>query len=369
MKNALGAFALTVLMLNLAIPAKAALENYRIMAGSEFEMLLDPAFAPFQAPLVVGAVVQVYVDGGGNVLSIVVPSAVIAQKDLFKDIRTTGAATSVPANINLWNDPGTWDLRAVNLAKAQGLFTDNPVYSPVSGGATTWQHANTGPTKLMYNNDGGFLAVQGGFGGPLSLRGSMSTLGTSVNLSVLGKNYTTWSSVSSEVRHGQALPWATGTASVRGAAYSGMWYQWATLDGYDPSGYPTAHYTRNGASTIMGAAAAYNAAGAAPVASTTTRVVNANPYDATGTTMAVESTNTYMIGKANFSSVTGMKGLGSETVTVSLVTPAIFDPGIAFAGYNSLHLNLQKIVPEPSTALLLGVGVIGLAAIGRRRRD
>ncbi|MBW2713964.1 MAG: hypothetical protein JRC77_09465, partial [Deltaproteobacteria bacterium] len=273
MKKALGLFAATVLTLNFSMPAKAALEDYRIMAGSEIELLLDADFSPIQAPLVIGAVVQVNVDGGGNVLSIVVPGTVIAQKDLFKDIRTTGAASSVPANLNLWNDPGTWDLRAVNLAKAQGLFTDNPVYSPVSGGATTWQHANTGPTKLMYNNDGGFLAVQGGFGGPLSLRGGMSVLGTSVNLSVLGKNYTTWRSVSGEVRHGQALPWATGTASVRGGAYSGMYYQWATLSPYDPSGYPTAHYTRNGASTVMGAAAAYNAAGAAPVASTTTRVV------------------------------------------------------------------------------------------------
>lgn len=348
-----GIFAVVLLMLNVAMPADAALEDYRIMAGSEIEFLLDPVFASIQAPLVVGAVVQVNVDGGGNVVSIKVPGIVVALKDFYANIATAG--TPIAATVNLWNDAGTLDVGGIDLAKAQGLFTDVPNYSPVSGGATTWQHPNTGPTKLMYNNYGGFLAVQGGFGGPLSLRGDMSFVGVSVDLGVVGKNFTSFSTDYGGLNHAQALPWATGTASVRNGAYSSMYYHWVTISSAYPSPTPQAYYTRNGASTAMGAAAAYNAAGASAVANTTTRVVNAIPNTEAG--------------GISFTTATGIKALGSQTVSVSLVTPSIFDPSVSFGGYSSIHLNLQKIVPEPGTALLLGVGVIGLATVGRRRRN
>jgi len=349
MKQMLGIVAVAVFMFSVAMPAKAELEDYRIMPGSQIEVIIAEVFAPVQAVLAVGAVVQVNVDSDGNVVSMKLPEAVLAIKDLHVNIAKSGSP--IDAVINIWNDPGTWDAGSINLGKAQGFFLSSPNTSPVSGHDTTWQNYDSSLTSnFMYNNMGGFLAVQGGFGGPLALRGGGFSAGAVVAWSGFGQNATEFQlhsgwRVTTPV---QGLPWVTGTAYVRNRDYYSNWYHWSARASSYPSGYPYPSYvtqTRNGARTLMGAAAVYNASGASRVARTTTKVIHANPYVHTG----MHTTNrgrvtTYEINKASFSSTVGKKALGPETVSVSLVMPAILNPGVVLDTSGSIQLKLQKII-------------------------
>ncbi len=368
MKKLLGFVAAAALMFSVATPAKAALEDYRIMPGTQFDMVLGTTFSSVQAAFTVGTVVQVEVDTAGNVLSIKVPGTVVALKDFTTNIALP-AATPVIALVNMWNDPGTWDVGNITMAKAEGFFTSNVNNAPQSGPVTWQQKHTTQPAVYMYNNLGGFLAVQGGFGGPLGLRGGAFAVGLDVKMDVFGQNYTTWTGAG-PWSQAQALPWVTGVASVRqGYTTTNMtrtgtfFYKYSYVNSSYPSGYPfpshaslpVANGLRTGASKTTGSAAVFNASGAATAMGVNTYVINAFPYNSS---MAV-----------NFTTVTGTKNLGPETVTVSLVMPSIFNPGVPLGILGSIQMNLQRIVPEPGTALLLGLGVIGLAAVGRKRQN
>jgi hypothetical protein len=66
-----------------------------------------------------------------------------------------------------------------------------------------------------------------------------------------------------------------------------------------------------------------------------------------------------------------LNGAGGGTVTLVSPSKILIDGPAAqrrTAGFTTLKLTFSGAVPEPSTLLLLGAGVVGLVLVGSRKR-
>ncbi len=389
MRKLLGLFAAVALLFG---AGGANADLYRVESGS-FVMNLGPNFYSVTSPFLQGSVVEGTVSGNQlqtlNFPNIIVASkGAIFQLNGFTTLNPTfgtpnmgygGAPTgnAMTAKVTMFNaqgGPGFQQNGVSAKTKIMGYVTAN-VQNP--NGYPTMQNFGTPFNGITYptgapgtnltagyayriGNLGGFIQSTGGFGGPLGLIGGAfvisegSTL--TVDLGVFGQYIT----INSGGNIGQALSWATGNVQARAkkgdaGAFFGPTKAYVTAGGagYAFGGVP--YGTAYDGSTGAGASGKVTAMGS-PV------VVGSDPGGAGPAVIVTFSTAGNATGGANVT-------VGAQTVTMSLVQPAIYNPGIALGIVGTLNFSLRQIVPEPGTALLLGVGVIGLAAVGRKRSN
>ncbi len=362
----LAVLALFVLTLGLGGSAQAALGLYRVEGGA-LSMSLGVGTTPAVIPLHQGTLVEANVVSG-QVISFNVPNIIVATQGAQFQIRdavglpsTSGYQAPEFATITLHNAAGGFGQRAMTKTKIMGYIQLGYVNIQSPNGYPTnqnWDTNTNAPGRYAYRmgNEGGFLSNDGAFGGPMGLLGQISIGSTSVDLDVFGKDMT-------EVGGGhiaQALSWATGVAQARNRRGDhGMNFgpDWAYLN-YLGNG--TIEYTVSGFtpgapydwSTGSGTAGKLRTTGAAAA------YANSGSTGATSVRYVDEAGNVT-------STMSFWKKRG--IVTITLVQPALYNPGVSMSIASSLQLELQTVVmPEPGTALLFGLGLIGLAA-GRRK--
>ncbi len=189
-------------------PAQAALEDYRIMAGSQLSF--DPAgsFDDISAGFVVGGVVKVDVTASGIVRKILIDEVVlnvVGKQVLVGSVPTYATLTvinnpAVGGSLRL-TGTGSGQLASsqINKIKASGfyqgygsgaltgmtfqhpkasLYCDEPgCHLPAMPSVSpSHQYGDVPPGGFRYSNSGGFLQLENqtglaGFGGPLGFQG------------------------------------------------------------------------------------------------------------------------------------------------------------------------------------------------------
>ncbi len=355
--------------------AKADL--YRVESGS-LSMTLGVGTSPIVLPLYQGTIVEGTVTGG-ILQSLSFPNFIIATQGAQFKIRdavgipsSSGYQAAEYATVTLHNETGGPGFRSGATAKTKimGYVVKSTLQSP--NGYPTLQHFGTPFSGLTYpygnmgpgrtagyayrvGNQGGFIQNGAGFGGPLGLVGQVQLSGQTVELDVIGKDITLagggWT-------FGQALSWATGIAQARtgkgdanmnfgpdkayvspnfvGYAYQGLFYG-SPFDGSTGGG-PQGKLVGSGAAAVLGTAGSTQPGQVIKVDE------SGNPTEV----MTVLHEN--------------------ETISITLVQPALYDPGESLAVMSTLNLELRAVsVPEPGTGLLFGLGLMGLAASRRKR--
>ncbi len=461
-----------VAVLASAPTANAALEAYRVMPGSQFDMDLGSTFNDVGLDFIVGTLVKVNVVNSQVVSfrfdEVVVNAPAVnieIQPDNYANVRvvnnveegmgTLKALTPVTKDRWLKSSQipeGQW-VKAKPEGFFQGYYDGVPRFSADiwPRGRETNAYLNCVHTtyftparselpvcegerrKLGF---GGFIKARGSFGGPFQLDGIAAASTVYVRMDIFGKDWTTYVGFGTDFA--QALPWVTGTARARAGNRDAP----GNPDNWDFGSYKAGQVsvshskyglgnglyfttTRDGAVVTKnfgnwnrntairpdtmalhtGQAPVFNPNGAAEygwavepgqatkikVVGTATEMRNGYKQLITGGNGNVSRSFTYTevdnkkivhynivapgegtgwgttTHMARLTETVSSQPLAADTVTITLVSPAIVNPAVAMNLVGEITFRLQK-VPEPTTPILLAVSAFTIAGLGFIKR-
>jgi len=345
-------------------------------------MNMGGGFWATNTPFEVGTRLQVDVQAG-VVQKVEINEMIMHMKGAIIPI---SPATSAQVTIKNVNGSFSWRPSSVlNKTKAEGFYRRlvSPVRTFNGTGETRQDPGCTGEfpvprsqaCNMRINPYGGFVKMSGAsFGGPFQLLGKANAVGVDVNMGIFGNDQTRYRPGGGLYENSQALMWANGQGKVRikadgqGIKFSPSWPgqpAWE-FDSGAPTPWVQVPYgnqntgTKPSITAKTGAGPVYNAAGA------TAYPTWAAPAGAMRKVYSATDPGPWSVNTKILNTV-GTSTMGPETVTFTLVSPAIMEIGQAMGTIGVITFHLQR-VPEPTTAWMLGASALSLGLLSIRRK-